>query len=477
MRVRAGFVTLSRMPFSGFAASYGTPGHPLPNRPLSLRFRLNLMITFALLAIFTVGGGLVLHHARRSVEAEVRSSVAMALQLVDAGLAHAQGDEKAAMAWLAEMGKMEKTRHLKIRIQQMPEKIIRLTKIEEEDPKDGRVPAWFAWAVTPDYLAGEKRTERVGAAPVSILVLADPADEIAEAWSETKDLLGLMGIIALSVYALVHFSLGRAFKPVGQILKALEGLEEGDYAQRLPDYDLPEFCRIARAFNHTAFTLDRQAQENRALRQQSLSIQEEERRHLAQELHDELGQSLTASKIMLESLRKGALDAKAKNTLESVIGLSEHLFGVVRDMMRRMRPMLLDEFGLQASLEDLVDGWRERGLAVRFCCLAGVEERAGEANIHLYRIVQECLTNIAKHAGANAVSVDLGLQGRPGHEFIRLHIQDDGRGFDPAMPRKGFGLLGMKERVAILGGSFALQTRPGQGVSITVTIPCKGGTA
>lgn len=430
------------------------------------------MITCVLLAIFTVGGGLALHRAQRSVEEEVRSSVAMALQLVDAGLAHAQGDEKAVMAWLAEMGKMEKTRHLRIRIQQMPEKIISLTAAETEDRREERVPDWFVEAVAPDRLVGEKRTERLGIGPVAIMVLADPTDEIAEAWSEAKDMLGSMGGIALSVYALVYFSLGRAFKPVGQILKALEGLEEGDYGQRLPDYALPEFRRIARAFNHGALTLERQAQENRVLRQQSLSIQEEECRRIAQELHDELGQSLTTIKIMLESLRKETLDVKSRNTLEAVIGLCGHLFGVVRGMMRRMRPVLLDEFGLRASLDDLIDGWRERGLTIAFRCDADIDRRAGEAKIHLYRIVQECLTNTVKHAGANAVNIALELLERQNREIIHLDIRDDGRGFDLAAPRRGLGLLGIKERVTVLGGRFAILARPGGGVSVTVEIPC-----
>lgn len=430
------------------------------------------MITLVLLTIFIVGGILVLQQARTSVENEVRSSVTMALQLMDAGLAHAQGDEKAVMAWLAEMGKMEKTRHLRIRIQQIPEKIISLSALEQEEKAESPFPAWFAWAVVPQHLAAEKRMERVNSAPVSIMVQADPTDEIAEAWGEVKEVFALMGVIALSVYALVHFSLGRAFKPVEQILGALEGLEEGDYARRLPEYDLPEFRRIARAFNHTAFTLDQQAQENRALRQQTLSIQEEERRFLAQELHDELGQTLTASKIMLESLSKGALDAKSRETLNAVIGLSEHLFVVVRSLIRRMRPMLLDEFGLQASLEDLVNNWRERGINIQFHWFAAIDQRAGEAKIHLYRIVQECLTNIVKHANANNVQINLGLAGAIGQEYIQLEIKDDGQGFDPTMPLKGLGLSGIKERVTVLGGRFLLHTQPGGGVSITIKIPC-----
>ena len=134
--------------------------------------------------------------------------------------------------------------------------------------------------------------------------------------------------------------------------------------------------------------------------------------------------------------------------------------------------MLLDEFGLQASLEDLVVNWRERGLKIQFSCGAGVEECAGSAKIHLFRIVQECLTNAVKHAKADTVSIQLLLRGQPERPFIHLEIRDDGQGFDPTTPMAGFGLLGMKERAATLGGSFALHTQPGLGVAITVQIPC-----
>jgi len=467
---------------------------------VSLRFRLNLMIALTMLIIIGVGTLFVIHHARRSVLEEVRSSVNMALQLIDAGLAHAGGNEGTLIAWLAELAHMEKTRHLRIHVEQPMDaiangekgrtgaregeevqgglqQIIKLDAPPEQEA-DARVPAWFAWAVTPQPLVGEKRVERSNGRPMGILVEANPGDEIAEAWSEAEDLLYLIVALAIAVCVLVHTTLGRAFKSVGVILHGLEAIERGNYGRRLPRFSLPEFDRISQACNHTAEVLAKAREENRALTQQSLAIQEEERRHLARELHDELGQSLSAIKVMAASLRKSVNVERGGEAVEAIIETCDRLFGVVRAMMRRLRPMLLDELGLVASLEDMIESWRDRnpGVRVEFHCEAGVEECAGSAKIHLFRIAQECLTNVVKHAEARNVSIQFRLVERQNAPWILLEVSDDGKGFDPAQPLSGFGLLGMKERVASLGGVFILTTHPGEGVTIEVQVPCREET-
>lgn len=437
---------------------------------MSLRYRLNLMITLAMLAVMAVGGMFAVHSARRSVLEEVGSSVNMALQLIGAGLAHADGDEARLLAWLAELARMEKTRHLRIQVRQAPAKLI---KLDSAPPPaaGGRVPAWFAWAVTPDLLAGEKRIDWPGGGSARILVLADPADEIAEAWREAEETLALVAALAASVYALVHTALGRAFRAVTIISEGLEGIEQGDFDKRLPRFALPEFDRISQAFNHTAQALEKARAENQALARHSLALQEEERSHIARELHDELGQSLSAVKAMVSSLRRHVRDGKGAETLEAVLGLCDRLFATVRAMMRRLRPMLLDEFGLAASLEEMVESWRARnpGVEAALDCGAGVEEGAGRAKIHLFRIVQEALTNVTKHAGARRVDIRLRRAGG----WIELEIRDDGRGFDPARPPAGFGLLGMKERADSLGGRLSVRAAEGRGATINARVPCR----
>lgn len=434
---------------------------------MSLRFRLHLMIALTLLITVGVGAVFIVHNARRSVSEEVRSSVDMALQLVDAGLARSDGQQQRLLAWLAELARMEKIRHLRIQLRQPAQAVIHLSE-SGPPPPDGRAPAWFAWAVTPALTVGEKNVQSADGEPIHILIEANPADEIAEAWAEAHSFLLFMLALAAAVSVLVHTTLGRAFKTVGHILQGLEDIEHGEYGKRLPRFGLPEFDRISATFNHMAQALAKARDENRSLARLSLTAQEEERRYLAQELHDELGQSLTAIKLMAASLRAAPNGEAAQLIMEQC----DRLFGVVRAMMRRLRPLMLDELGLLPSLQDMVENWRARhpGIDIRFVCDESVEDCVGGAKIHLFRIVQESLTNIAKHAQAGAVAVELGLteEGR-----IRLAVSDDGRGFEPGAPRAGFGLRGIGERVASLDGCWALDAAPGRGVSLEILIPCE----
>lgn len=180
---------------------------------------------------------------------------------------------------------------------------------------------------------------------------------------------------------------------------------------------------------------------------------------------------------MAASLRRSGGDRQHAETVEEIMAICDRLFGVVRAMMRRLHPILLDELGLTASLEDLIENWRARHpqVALEFRCDERVEDCVGAGKIHLFRIVQECLTNASKHAQAARVRIALdrtepGIQPFPG---IRLAVDDDGRGFDPNQPPRGFGLLGIRERVDSLGGRLQLDTRPGAGMSLEILIPCE----
>lgn len=437
----------------------------------SLRFRLNVMIATAMLLIIGLGFVFAIHSASRSVEEETRSTVNLALQLIEAGQA-AVGKEASPSGtpysvWLSQLGHLERTRHLRIHFAGQAATVLNLPPAAPE----ADAPGWFRWAVMPEPVVEERLLSDGAGGRAALRIEAESGDEIAEAWRETEGFLYLLLALALAVYGLVHITVGRAFRAVGQIMDGLEGIEKGEYGKRLPGFSLPEFQRISGAFNHMAAALEKSRDENRALIRQSMSIQEEERRHLARELHDEFGQSVTAIKAMAAALRHHA--AANREAADHIMATCDRLFGVVRAMMRRLRPSILDELGLTASLEDLVGNWRvaQPGLAIDCVCEDGLDEYAGEASIHLYRIVQECLTNVARHAEARQVSIRLGLAEAGAGGWIELAFRDDGRGFDPGQPRRGFGLAGMKERVAGLGGHFQLDTGPGRGAAIAIRIP------
>jgi len=217
--------------------------------------------------------------------------------------------------------------------------------------------------------------------------------------------------------------------------------------------------------------------ENRDLVRASLRIQEDERRELARELHDELGQTLNAIKIDAVALRDGDArgSAAVRAGAEAIGAAVDHTQLVVRDMMQRLRPTGLDELGLQAALEHCIGGWRRRLPAVAFD--VRIADDLGEldeaTNMTLYRLVQEGLTNVAKHSAASRVEIELATAavapGAPAQIVLSLH--DDGVGRADATPTRGMGLVGMRERVETLAGRFALKTAAGGGFGFVARLP------
>jgi signal transduction histidine kinase len=199
-----------------------------------------------------------------------------------------------------------------------------------------------------------------------------------------------------------------------------------------------------------------------------VAAQERERRRIARELHDDTGQSLTSVLIGLRLAQDSDDPQQVRATLDE---LRETVTDAIRDLRAlavELRPTALDDFGLQAALERLVDTFgRRTGLAIELL-VSGVEQRLGEqVETGLYRIVQEGLTNVAKHAGAAHVSVIL----RGHDDALSLVVEDDGRGFDQSRPGQGLGLVSMRERVELLAGNLRIESSPGQGTTVAVEVP------
>jgi signal transduction histidine kinase len=212
--------------------------------------------------------------------------------------------------------------------------------------------------------------------------------------------------------------------------------------------------------------------DNRRLALQALAAQEEERRRLARELHDELGQYLNAIQLDARALQAGGGDPSQADSAMRIGSNATHVYGVVSDLVRRLRPAALDELGLVAAVEACVD--RARVLHPRLqvsLSFDGQWEGLGEAvNLAVYRIVQEALTNCVRHSHSH--TLDVMLLHRTTAPQLELQIIDRGVGLAPrAALAAGGGLAGMRERVLLLGGSFELLSQPGQGATIHVFLP------
>jgi PAS domain S-box-containing protein len=220
--------------------------------------------------------------------------------------------------------------------------------------------------------------------------------------------------------------------------------------------------------------------QNRKLTRNLFVVQEEERRYLARELHDELGQWFTA--IQAEAQVICNIAKHVPQIHESALAISSSasaVHEVIRGMLRRLRPSLLDELGLADSLRELQRQWchSHPDIICEFKLDDSLDRLGEERNITIYRLVQESLNNIASYAHAHRVTVSVGLEQAGDSSILVLRVEDDGKGFDSKNVRAGIGLLGMRERVIAAGGEFSIDSMPGQGTKIFAWLPLnKAGT-
>lgn len=225
---------------------------------------------------------------------------------------------------------------------------------------------------------------------------------------------------------------------------------------------------------------------NSALAQKLISVQEDERRLIARELHDEFGQGCTAIRVEASLIQHqaAAADEQLHAGAQRIAQSAEHLYAHVKDLLQSLRPQVLDSLGPEAAFIELCDNWeKQTGIACRFSAQLDDDARCRQEawsdalGITLYRLIQESLTNVARHAEATEVRVELTtLVGPPAH--LVLTIQDNGKGLrqtpgqaDAEATLAGFGLLGMSERVAAHHGQFELLSPPGGGLQVRVQLP------
>jgi signal transduction histidine kinase len=222
---------------------------------------------------------------------------------------------------------------------------------------------------------------------------------------------------------------------------------------------------------------------NRELARQLISVQESERRALARELHDELGQSCNAIRVEAAYIQRASDPQLVKAAAGRAAATAEGLYQHVRSLLRQLRPAELDELGLVAALQALCESWEERsGIACIFHHDGALDDAGdlGEAlDTAIYRVAQEALSNVMRHAGATRVRISLGRANdgaSPGQDALTCHwllqVVDDGGGFNPQRDTRGLGLLGASERAAALGGALHISSAPGAGTRLAMRVPC-----
>lgn len=339
-------------------------------------------------------------------------------------------------------------------------------------------PEWFADAY--NYLFGRHAsivrylTVRQPDAGL-VTTSADNAAAVRQAWRQITVMISVAASMAIGICLLAALAIVHALAPTRTIIGGLRRLEKGDYGYRLPSYGAAEFGQIARAVNDLTKRLAQTTAERVALTKRLFEVQEEERRALARDLHDEFGQCLTATIAFAASIEAGAGTTRADLAEEAraITRVARRMMATLREALARLRSQDLDELGLEASLSQLVGGWNAQTApkAVFHLDLAGdLASVPRTISISVYRIAQECLTNAARHGKPTDVYLRV-ERSTSNSDRVALTVEDNGGG-DPSRVNmaSGHGILGIRERIAASGGSLSIG-RAAQGIRVAATIP------
>jgi len=446
---------------------------------VTLKLRLNLIITALLLTIMTLGTVMTISNARQNAEAEVRSAEKLVLYLFDTAiLNNDKFNEKSIGEHTFNLQHLKHMRHIKIELtNEFGELLDSNQSISDKDADEA--PTWFKFILnkftdnwSPSIRTLQYQDKVIG----KLIITPDPNYEYSEKWKQLKGLLSLVLLFFISVNMSVVWAVGQALKPTERILDALNALEKGNLETRLPKFKTPELAPIGEKFNHMIAKLELSIDQNHKLTNEIISLQEQERKSLARDLHDEFGQCLTAISTDAKIILKFAETKypELKESANAISQLSRHLTDIVSGLLKKLRPGLLDDFGIEAAINDLIETWKIRHPEIE-CEVkilpVNLEIEESKA-ITLYRSIQECLTNISKHAKARIVNIELMSLSKNRQEGIQLIVKDDGNGFQ-LENLNGFGLLGMRERIEGLNGDLFIKTKLGAGTEINAWIPIK----
>lgn len=446
---------------------------------MSLRVKINLIVGVLTLLFLAVVLGLQLRNTRESVREEVVAANRVAAQLLDRTVwRYAAQGTQAMLAFLQGMGRVRSND-----ITLLDSQGGVLYTSPPSPYKAGRdAPAWFERLVSPP-----PAVQSIAFPDGKLLISANASRAVLDAWDDARVLLASGLGLLVAVNGMVFWLVGRTVRPFRRIVRALDQLKSGQFDVALPVLEGREAAAIGSAFNRMVGELRQHIEtERRAVRaEMELSDKrelsrwidhhvEEERRSIARELHDELGQSVTAMRSMALSIaqRTQALDPQSAQAARLIADEASHLYDAMHGIIPRLTPLVLDNFGLAEALEDLAERTRRSQAGVQIDTQVALADTplSPDAGLALYRAAQEGMTNALRHGQASAVQLKVQAAA---HE-VTLSVTDNGRGLPPDWTARNeghYGLRWLAERVEGLGGRFSLSPASPAGAQLLVHLP------
>ena len=442
-------------------------------RNWSLRARINVLLALVLTLGLAINIGRLVLEAAPRVLAEDQSVIRLARAFVETIMDEvndAPDPDARLNRIVSDLGQL---RHVSVIRQAAP-------MSTQPSPADARAaPAWFIALVHPDKTSVDMPVVVAGK-PDTLVITSHPDDEIAEIWDGIVTQLVVGSAIAVAIFGITMLVVGRALAPLADVSDAMSRIEAGAYDARVKPGGAPELAALCAKLNHLAVALGEAVAEKQRLAERTVSLQDQERKEIARELHDEFGPHLFALRAHASALMRmpetGTPDIAAmRGHGQAILDQVNAVQQFNRRILERLRPVGLAELGLREALGALVRLWRESrpDVAIETRFTDTVVRGNETAELTIYRVVQEALTNVFRHAEATAVDVTIEplQQTTAGQRrsYTRVRIRDDGHGMAPEH-KLGFGLVGMRERLLALGGTLTVAST-GAGVTIEAMVP------
>ncbi|MFJ2336802.1 histidine kinase [Pseudomonas protegens] len=416
---------------------------------MSALWRINLWVT-AFFAVVTLAcAALLLHQAVADVERELQSAEAVVEYLSDSAARNPAGLQPHLTQSL---------RHVRVHWL-APDEAARM-------PEQAGLDAWLGRQLFSERRHSARELDLGDGRRV--LIAVDARDEIDEVWDSLQQLLSLCGLALLLSLLTIRWAVRRGMGLLDDLLRALQQVSGGQLTVRLREAGLPEARQLAGHFNRMTATLEQTRADNAHLTQALLAVQERERTYLAQTLHDDLGQYLAGIRAQACLLRMVSNQPTVVEHTAQALELNcERLQQGFRALVQDLYPVVLQHLPLAEAFGLLVSQWQDsQGIDCQLRVGADLPALPSASKTHLYRLLQEALTNVARHAGASQVRVRLQRSARG----LRLLVRDNGRGARQPQ-RPGVGLHSMAERARSLGGELHILSRPGAGWALALNMP------
>ncbi|UCV27394.1 sensor histidine kinase [Ferribacterium limneticum] len=421
---------------------------------MDLRKRLVIWLGGLLAGLMLMAIVINLHSLRGDIQAEVAASEQLVAVLLKAGNA-LPGEQAELEAVLRDA----RLRHLSIRL-------------DPAAPAADAAPHWLAGLLGIAPSATPAQTIRLG--EQTLHIAPNPNSEIEERLGDTVRLCITLLLYSGATLLVAWWSADRALTPVRELEAGLQRLADNAPDAAMPPFALREFRRVAHAIDALAEALAASRAAQQQLARQLITVQEEERHTLARELHDDMGQTLTAIGVTAAFLERNAMRLEPPSIIDCARDLRRDVKTSgeqLRAMLKRLRPHGLDALGLTSALRELVTSWQQRESGIEFALdtPAQLPELDDSAALVLYRMVQEALTNVVRHSDALhcriRVQVVLGM--------LQVSVEDDGKGLPEAGPARRGGLLGMEERLEMAGGNLTIEHKDGKGLRLHACLPLR----